>query len=509
MRRPSLLATPFDTLRRLLRNRFGRQHLAQVPESDIYGRMFASFYDVQLRRGASLHAAAEAFSGAVDALIADDRYFYDLVVLAKDGRRVRVRDRKGREFDVVDLVNNSYNDLEWIDDNREALARFVHDAPLSSCISRKIAGLHAVHDALRQEVADFLGYETCVLGTNGYIAQLSTIFALFHEGDVIFSDEHDHSSLADGCRLSKARVIPFPHGDYDALEALLRRHRRSYNGAGVVSDGVFSTKGSVADVNRLVELARRYDCLSVVDDTHGTFVLGPNGRGVLDLFDARPDVLTGGFGKGLGSFGGFAVCNRSLGAVIDILGRQNVNSSFLSPLVAAQALIHLRYYRDHHDALAGELDRKVRAFNAALGEVGLACYREAEALVHPVFCFYRDRELETLDRQRHLIDAGFLPSFFPPPVAPAPSLRFSLHRCLEEADLLRLAAELGQLGLRVEPGGRLGERRPRAAASTLALPPTREPSRLAARAALVEPRGATPTPDGSGLARARRAAPQV
>lgn len=453
---------PFDTLRLLLRNRLGRRRLAAVPETDIYGRMFAAFYDAQLRRGASLHDAADAFAGVVDELIAEDRYFYDLVVLAKDGRRVRVRDRRGREHEAVDLVNNSYNDLEWVDENREAVARFVAEAPLSSCISRKIAGLHAVHDALRTELADFLGYERCVLGTTGYISQISTLFALFHEGDVLFSDQHNHSSLVDGCRLSKARVIPFPHGDYDALEALLRRHRGAYNGAGIVTDGVFSTKGSVADVGRVVDLARRHRCLSVVDDTHGTFVLGRQGRGVLDLFDARPDVLTGGLGKGLGSFGGFAACDRSLAAVIDILGRQNVNSSFMSPLVAAQSLAHLRYYRQHHAALAEELMRKVRTFNAALGEVGLACYPEPDDLVHPVFCLYQDRELDTLACQRRLIEAGFLPSFFPPPVAPAPSLRFSLHRCLEEADLVRLAGVLGGMGLRVDAGGRMGRPTPRA-----------------------------------------------
>jgi 7-keto-8-aminopelargonate synthetase-like enzyme len=251
-------------------------------------------------------------------------------------------------------------------------------------------------------------------------------------------------------------VIPFPHGDYAALEALLVAHRGRYNGAGILTDGVFSTKGSVADIDQLVALAKRHTCLSVVDDTHGTFVLGKNGRGVLDLFESRPDVLTGGFGKGLGSFGGFAVSNRALGAVIDILGRQNVNSSFMSPIVAAQSLIHLRYYRAHQATLAAELARKLRVFNDALGAHGLACYPDPDDLLHPVFCLYKERELDTLACQSHLIEAGFLPSFFPPPVAPYPSLRMSLHRCLPESELVRLAGELGTLGLFVDAGGRLG-----------------------------------------------------
>lgn len=438
-----------------VRNHLGRRRMARLPEEEIYGRMFAAFYERALRPEAHLQEAADAFSAAVDQLIEDDRYYYDLVVLEKDGRHVRVRDRKGREFTAVDLVNNSYNDLEWVEQNREDLARFVRDAPLSSCISRKIAGLHQVHDELRRELAEFLGYETCVLGTNGYISQLSTIFALFHEGDVIFSDQHDHSSLVDGCRLSRARVFTFPHGDYDALEALLRQHRGAFNGAGILSDGVFSTRGTVADIDRLVALARRHRCLSVVDDTHGAFVLGRQGRGVLDLFESRPDVVTGGFSKGLGSFGGYAVCNRSLGAVIDILGRQNVNSSFLSPLVAAQSLIHLRYYREHQPELSAALMQRARTFEDALAAQGLSCYARPEELLHPVFCLYRPRELDTLRCQRQLIEQGFLPSFFPPPVAPWPSLRFSLHRGLHDEDLRRLAELLGGLGLTAEPGGLL------------------------------------------------------
>ena len=437
-------------------NRLGHRRIGQLRPSEIYASIYAAYPRAAMERNSDLRDAGAAMAAAEQASIDADRFNYDLVLLDKTATRFRARTRNGRVVDALDLVTNSYNDLEWVDENREALVRFTRDSPLSSCVSRKIAGLHAVHDALRTELAEFMGYETCVLGTNGYISQLSTVFALMHRGDVIFSDQHNHSSLADGCRLSHARVIPFPHRDYDRLEALVREHRPHYNGAAVMSDGVFSTKGSVADVDRLVDIAERHRCLSIIDDTHGVLVLGERGRGGLDLYERRPDVITGGFGKAFGSFGGFALASRGLGTAIDILGRQNVNTSFLSPLLAAQSLIHLRYYREHTREIQSELFGRLRTFNAALATHGLACYPRPDEHVHPIFCLYKQSESETLACQHRLINEGFFPSFFPPPVAPYPSLRFSIHRCLPDAELTRLAALLGTCQLFVDTGGRVG-----------------------------------------------------
>lgn len=457
-------------LRNALHNRVAQQKLTQLPEGSLYARTYAEFYRASMRQGVGLQQAGMALERRIDELIRNRQHHYDMVVLHKDQQRVTVRDRRGKEHNLLDIVTNSYNDLEWVDENREALVQFVHDAPLSSCISRKIAGLHDVHDKLARELADFMGYESCVLGTCGYVSQLSTIFALFHDGDVIFSDEYNHSSLVDGCRLSHARVITYRHRDYEHLEELVRKHRGEFNGAGILSDGVFSTRGSVADVNRMVELARRYNCISVVDDTHGVLVCGRQGRGVVDLFDVKPDVITGGFGKAFGSFGGFALSSRSLGTAIDVLGRQNVNTSFLSPIVAAQALINFRYYREHREEVQGDLMRLVRRFNDELGRAGIACYPEPNEHIHPIFCLHKEHERETLECHNTLIDKGYFCSFFPPPVAPFPSLRFSLHRFLPESELVEVARLLSTMGLFVDSGGRLKEK-----VAHHYAPPPREP----------------------------------
>ncbi len=439
-------------LRAALRNHLGRRIIRKIPEANLYARTYAAYHEPTMALGASATEAAACFSTRVEQLIAGHEHFYDLVVLDKQGPMVRVRDRRGKEHELLDLVTNSYNDLEHFDETRAQLVDLVSRVPLSSCISRKIAGNHGTHDALIREVADFMGYEDCVLGTCGYITQISTIFALFKKGDVIFSDQHNHSSIVDGCRLSGAKVVVFRHRDYDHLAEQLRRHRKRYNAACVVSDGVFSTKGATANLDRIVELSRRHGALSIIDDTHGITVVGRGGRGCVDLYDARPDVVTGGFGKAFGAFGGFTVASAPLCEAISALGRQNVNTSHVSPVMAGQALFNLRHYRAHQDEVQGQLLRVIRSFNEALAPHGIQSYPEPERYIHPIFCFFQRSERDTLACFNRLVEEGFLPSFFPPPVAPWPSLRFSFHRLVPEDEVVRLADLLGTMNLTTDPG---------------------------------------------------------
>lgn len=439
-------------LRAAIRNHLGRRMIDNIPESNLYARGYATFHAPTLALNANLAHGAQALLDITNRLVHKKEHFYDLVVLDKQGPMVRVKDRRGDEHELLDLVTNSYNDLEHFDETRQQLVELVRTIPLSSCISRKIAGTHGTHAALTDEVADFMGYDSCVLGTCGYITQISTVFALFKKGDVIFSDQHNHSSIVDGCRLSGAKIIVYRHRDYDHLDQLMRRHRKRFNAACVVSDGVFSTKGATANLDRIVAAAKRYNAVSIIDDTHGITVVGERGRGCVDLYDARPDVVTGGFGKAFGAFGGFAVASHELAEAIGLLGRQNVNTSHMSPVMAGQALINLRHYREHQDAIQGQLMKVIRTFNAALAPHGIQSYPEPDRYIHPIFCFFKRSERGTLTCFNRLVAEGFLPSFFPPPVAPWPSLRFSFHRLVPEDEVVRLAALLGTMDLSTDPG---------------------------------------------------------
>lgn len=433
-------------------NLLNQLKLNLIPQHNIYARTMSTFHRLASRRNSSVRDAAMGFRMAEQRLIDNEEHYYDLEVLEKSTPMITVKDRRGDIHQVLDLVTNSYNDLEWVESSRQALIEFISSKPLSSCISRKISGNHSVHRELAEEVADFLGYDQCVLGTCGYISQISTVFSLFNEGDVIFSDQLNHSSLVDGISLSKARVFVYNHCDYDHLEELLARHRRWYNCAGIISDGVFSTKGATCNLDSIVGLAEKYNCLSLIDDTHGVTVAGSRGRGVLDMYNSRPDVVTGGFGKAFGSFGGFAVANEHLASVISVFGRQNVNTSHLSPIMAAQSLINLRHFRENQEQIRGELRHLITSFNQELSKYGIECYKDPEHYIHPIFCLYKATERETLECQKELISEGFLPSFFPPPVAPKPSLRFSFHRNVPVDQAIRLAGILGRMNLSSDPG---------------------------------------------------------
>lgn len=429
-----------------------KAYTKRLGSSHLYARGYAMHRQNTAYRNASLETGAAATLKYVESMIDHDEFFYDLIVLEKTMEKTKVKDRRGRIFDTIDLVSNSYNDLDYFQENRQELLKFVESESLSSCLSQKIAGLHQVHKDLMDEMTDFLGYERCILGTCGYITQISTVFGLMNSTDVIFSDQHNHSSIVDGCLLSKAKIITFKHRDYNDLERSLRRHRGHYNCAAIVSDGVFSTKGATANIDRIVDLAKQFNAISIIDDTHGIGVIGKSGRGVIDIYKSRPDVLTGGFAKAFGSFGGFCVTSRALGELIALHGRQNINTSFLSPILAAQSLIHVKFYRKNIAFIQQELFHKLRLFNDSMAKVGLNCYRTGEQYIHPIFCFYKKTESETLTSFRHLLDKGFLPSFFPQPVAPFPSLRFSFHRTIPMEEISRLANSLALEQLTVDPG---------------------------------------------------------
>lgn len=431
------------------RNFLLRRACAKVSQRDPYQRVVADFLGARSTPNASLEEAAEVFLAGYEQTVAAGEFVNELEILEEgEGGRVRFRDRNGREYLAANLSNNSYNDLEREPECREELLAYVASRELSSCLSRKIAGELPVHKELERELVSFLGLESCVLATSGYVAQMAAVFGLFRAGDVIFSDRHNHSSLVDGMRLSGATVIVYSHLDYGDLERKLQRHRHRFNAAGIVSDGVFSAHGTMADLDRIQELAERFRAVSVIDDTHGFATIGSRGRGALDHHRATPDILTASLAKGLAGFGGMIAGKRSLVKVIDMLGRQNVNTSHLSPVVAAQCLIHLRHYRRNLGAIRSELDGKIQLFNELLAREGLAAYEDASRYAHPIFSFGLGSEREAARAIRELFASGVLGAFFPPPVAPKPTLRLSLHRKVPEETLRGLACTLRRLGFR-------------------------------------------------------------
>ncbi len=171
--------------------------------------------------------------------------------------------------------------------------------------SRLTTGNTVWHEKLEQTISDFKQTEAALLFSSGYLANIGVLASLPQKGDVILSDQLNHASIVDGCRLSKAETIVYRHIDMDDLEKKLAsvqtRNRRF-----IVTDGVFSMDGTIAPLDRIMALAKQYQAFVIADDAHATGVLGENGGGTSDYFGVCPDVVIGTLSKAVGTEGGFA-----------------------------------------------------------------------------------------------------------------------------------------------------------------------------------------------------------
>jgi glycine C-acetyltransferase len=203
---------------------------------------------------------------------------------------------------------------------------------------RTIAGTLDLHLELEKRLAAFKRVEKAITFQSGFSANLATIPALVGKEDVIFSDRLNHASIIDGCRLARAKIIPYDHCSSQALKEALDEHRKEYRRALVVTDGVFSMDGDVAPLDEIYEVTRGYDVILMVDDAHGEGVLGEGGRGIVDHFNlhGKVDVEVGTLSKAFGVVGGVVAGNPLVVEWLYQRGRPFLFSSAMTlPDVAA------------------------------------------------------------------------------------------------------------------------------------------------------------------------------
>jgi 8-amino-7-oxononanoate synthase len=244
------------------------------------------------------------------------------------------------------LASNNYlglaNDPAVVAGARAALEAYGAGAGAS----RLVTGSLDLHRTLEQRIAALKGCQDALVFPTGFQANVGTIPALVGRGDVVFSDELNHASLIDGCRLSGAEVVRYPHADADALEAAVRGApgRRRL----IVTDTVFSMDGDLAPLPAIVEVAERHGCMLMVDEAHATGVLGPNGAGAIEHFGlgGRVAVVMGTLSKALGSQGGYVAGDRDLCDYLRTRDRGFVFTTALAPAAAGAALAALDIVRD-------------------------------------------------------------------------------------------------------------------------------------------------------------------
>ncbi len=270
---------------------------------------------------------------------------------------------------VLLLCSNNYLGLADHPSVREAAADAAMRWGVGAGSSRLVSGTMTVHRRLEERLADFKGSEACVLFGSGYLANIGVIGALAGRGDTIFSDELNHASIIDGCRLSRAEVVVYRHRDVEQLDWSMRRH-----GAGrrlIVTDSVFSMDGDVAPLEEIVELADAHGARVVVDEAHATGNLGPCGRGAVAEagLEGEIDVVVGTLGKALGSYGAYVCANAEMIRYLINTARSLIYSTAPPPPAVAGALAALTLLRERPHRVQ-RLRSNARTLRGALASEG-------------------------------------------------------------------------------------------------------------------------------------------
>ncbi len=239
---------------------------------------------------------------------------------------------------VLNFCSNNYLGLANHPRIASAAKKAIDQMGVGPGAVRTIAGTMDLHVHLDERLAKFKGVESAITFQSGFTANLGTIPALVGKEDAIFSDELNHASIIDGCRLSRAKIVRFNHTDPVHLEEQLKAHRHLYRRAMVITDGVFSMDGDIAPLDQIYEVTQKYDVILMVDDAHGEGVMGKGGRGIVDHFDlnGKVDVEIGTLSKAFGVVGGVAAGDSRVVEWLHQRGRPFLFSSAMTvPDVAA------------------------------------------------------------------------------------------------------------------------------------------------------------------------------
>jgi len=271
---------------------------------------------------------------------------------------------------VLLLCSNNYLGLADRAEVREAAAEAAMRWGAGAGASRLISGTMEPHRQLEQRLAAFKGYEAALLFGSGYLANTGLVAALAGKGEVIFSDELNHASIVDGCRLSRAQTFVYRHGDLEHLAWALYHQRGKP--ALIVTDGVFSMDGDVAHLPELLELARRHGARLMVDEAHATGAIGPGGRGSVSAagLSGEVDVVVGTLGKALGSYGAYACASAETIDYLVNTARPFIFSTAPPPPGAGAALAALELLEAEPE-LVERLQANARTLRTALGAQGL------------------------------------------------------------------------------------------------------------------------------------------
>jgi 8-amino-7-oxononanoate synthase len=365
---------------------------------------------------------------------------------------------------VLLLCSNNYLGLADHPRVREAAAEAAMRWGAGAGASRLISGTMTIHRRLEERLASFARSEACLLFGSGYLANLGVIGALAGRGDTVFSDELNHASIVDGCRLSRAEVVVYRHLDVEHLEWSMRHHGERRDGQSrrlIVTDSVFSMDGHVAPLHAIVEIARAHDARVAVDEAHATGTLGPDGRGAIAQagLEGEVDVLIGTLGKALGAYGAYVCADAEMVRYLINTARSLIFSTAPAPpaVAAALAALDLLQERPHR---VQRLHANARALRRALAAEGFPVAQDDM----PVVPLVLGDEGDAMRMCQQAIEDGVFAQAIRPPTVPAGTSRLRLTAMASHTagDMAKaagvLAAAARKLGLEAGQIGALPNR---------------------------------------------------
>ena len=334
-------------------------------------------------------------------------------------------------IDGVEYINFASNDYLNISTNLELRNEFLNknNSLMSSASARLLSGTSVEFKELEDTLLNLFGKEACLIFNTGYQCNLGVVSTLCEKGDVIFSDKLNHASIVDGMRLSKGEFIRFKHCDYEHLEKLLKTKRNNYNRAIIISESVFSMDGDSANIDKLVELKNKYNCLLMIDEAHAFCASGDTLVGL--TFNKDVDIITATFGKALGSFGAFCISNKKIINYLTNKARSFIFSTSIPPINIAWTNWLLT---DKIEFLKFQKEKLVHLVEACKT---LASDLSVMSHIIPIVIGENDKTLKVTEKLKSL--GYYIPAIRPPTVPIGTSrLRLSLTANTNIEDIKRI-----------------------------------------------------------------------
>jgi len=334
---------------------------------------------------------------------------------------------------MIMLGSNNYLGLTSHPKVVEATIKAIREYGTGACSSRILTGTTSLHTKLEKKLAKFKGTEDAVIFSTGFMTMMGTIASITEAGDIILSDEFNHASIVEGCRLSKALVKIYKHNNMASLEDELSKCDPSVNKL-IVTDGVFSMRGTVANLPEIKRLADKYEAKVMVDDAHGTGVLGATGHGTLEYFDVEGeiDLVCGTFSKSLGTIGGFTGAKNEVVTFLKLNSRPFIFTASPPPSVVATVLACIEVIEEEPELLQ-KLRKNTDLMKKGLKETGFVL----EETVTPIIPILINNDEITFKMAGKLEEEGVFVNPVVPPAVPKGSslIRVSIMASLSVEEL--------------------------------------------------------------------------